>query len=139
VDLVLYAFQHGDAGDVFVQKAPAATIETLALAVKKVFRADNPLRIIGARQDEELYETLLTGEELARAEDVGDYFRVSADNRNLDDNSYFTAGQLRVSAMEDYNSHNVPRLDVDGMAELLLTLDCVREALPEQRKLRRAA
>jgi UDP-N-acetylglucosamine 4,6-dehydratase/5-epimerase len=139
VDLVLYAFQHAEAGDIFVQKAPSATIETLALAMKKVFRADNPVKIIGTRHGEKLYETLLTREERARADDLGGYFRIPADNRDLNYNGYFTEGQVHVSDAEDYNSHNVPQLDVDGMAELLLSLECVREALPERRKIRLAA
>jgi UDP-N-acetylglucosamine 4,6-dehydratase/5-epimerase len=139
VDLVLYAFQHGGAGDVFVQKAPSATIETLALAMKEIFGANNPIKIIGTRHGEKLYETLLTREEYARSEDLGGYFRIPADNRDLNYNSFFTEGQIRVSAMEDYNSHNVPRLDVDGMVDLLLTLDCVREALPKRPTMRLAA
>jgi UDP-glucose 4-epimerase len=140
VDLVLYAFEHGGAGDIFVQKAPSATIETLALAMKKIFQAEeHEVKIIGTRHGEKLYETLLTREELARAEDRVGYFRIPADNRDLNYNSFFTQGQIRVSAAEDYNSHNVPLLDVDGMVELLLTLDCVREALPVRRIRRLAA
>ena len=97
VDLVLYAFQHGEPGDIFVQKAPAATIETLALALKKLFEADNPIRVIGTRHGEKLYETLLTREEMARAEDLGGYYRVPADNRDLNYASYFSEGQQDVS------------------------------------------
>jgi UDP-N-acetylglucosamine 4,6-dehydratase len=132
VDLVLYAFQHGDPGDIFVQKAPAATIETLARALRKLCEADNEIRIIGTRHGEKLYETLLNREEMAKAEDMGDYFRVPADVRDLNYACYFSEGQRAVSEMEDYNSHNTRRLDVDGMMELLLKLDCVHEALAER-------
>jgi UDP-glucose 4-epimerase len=129
VDLVLYAFEHGNPGDVFVQKAPAATIETLAQALKKLFDADTEIRIIGTRHGEKLYETLLNREEMAKAEDMGGYFRVPADVRDLNYACYFSEGQRAVSEMEDYNSHNTRRLDVEGMVELLLKLDCVNEAL----------
>jgi UDP-glucose 4-epimerase len=129
VDLVIYAYQNGQPGDIFVQKAPAATIETLALAVKKVFAAKNPVSVIGTRHGEKLYETLLTREERAHAEDLGDYFRIPADTRDLNYSEYFTQGQETVSREEDYNSHNTRRLDVDGTVELLLKLDLVREEL----------
>jgi UDP-N-acetylglucosamine 4,6-dehydratase len=129
VDLVVYAFQNGQPGDIFVQKAPAATIETLALAVKKLFRADNPIQVIGTRHGEKLYETLLTREERARAEDRGDYFRIPSDNRDLNYSAYFTEGQETVSREEDYHSHNTRRLDVDETVELLLKLDLVQEEL----------
>lgn len=129
VDLVVYAFQNGEPGDLFVQKAPAATIETLALALKKVYGADNPLRVIGTRHGEKQYETLLTREEMARAEDLGGYFRVVADNRDLNYDRYYVEGEAKVSALEDYHSNNTQRLDVEQTAELLLTLDFVREDL----------
>jgi len=129
VDLVVYAFQNGQPGDIFVQKAPAATIETLAMAVKKVFRADNPIDVIGTRHGEKLYETLLTREERARAEDRGDYFRIPSDNRDLNYSAYFTEGKETVSREEDYHSHNAPRLGVDETVELLLKLDLVQEEL----------
>jgi UDP-glucose 4-epimerase len=129
VDLVLYAFEHGDPGDVFVQKAPAATIDTMARALKKLFDANNEMRIIGTRHGEKLYETLLNREEMAKAEDMGSYFRVPADVRDLNYACYFTEGQRAVSEMEDYNSHNTRRLNVDGVIELLRKLDCVNEAL----------
>jgi UDP-N-acetylglucosamine 4,6-dehydratase/5-epimerase len=129
VDLVLYAYQHGHAGDIFVQKAPAATIETLALAVRKVFTASSPVRVIGTRHGEKLYETLLTREEMAKAEDLGDYYRVVADNRDLNYAAYFTEGQKQVSKLEDYNSQNTRRLTVDQMAALLLKLDYIRDEL----------
>ncbi len=106
VDLVLYAFEHGQPGDLFVQKAPAATIETLAQAVKRVFQADNPIQIIGTRHGEKQFETLLTREEMIRAEDLGGYYRIPADNRDLNYDAYFTEGQEPLSQQEDYNSHN---------------------------------
>ena len=133
VDLVLYAFQNGRPGDIFVQKAPAATIETLAQALKTLLNADNPIGVIGTRHGEKLHETLLTREEMARAEDLGGYYRVSADARDLNYASYFTEGQAQVSLQHDYNSHNTRRLDVDGMMELLLKLDCVRRAMRGER------
>jgi len=128
VDLVDFAFEHGNPGDVFVQKAPAATIETLARALKKLFKGDNEIRIIGTRHGEKLYETLLTREEMARAEDMGDYYRIPADIRDLNYACYFTEGETEVAGNEDYNSHNTHRLDEDGMIELLLKLDFVRDA-----------
>jgi UDP-N-acetylglucosamine 4,6-dehydratase/5-epimerase len=129
VDLVVYAFEHGNPGDVFVQKAPAATIETLAKALKKLFKANSESRIIGTRHGEKLYETLLTREEMARAEDMGDYYRIPADIRDLNYACYFTEGETKVAGHEDYHSHNTRRLDEDGMIELLLKLDFVRGAL----------
>ena len=129
IDLVVYAFEHGNPGDVFVQKAPAATIETLAKALKKLFKANNEIRVIGTRHGEKLYETLLTREEMARAEDMGDYYRIPADIRDLNYACYFTEGEAKVSGHEDYHSHNTLRLDEDGLIELLLKLDFVRKAL----------
>ena len=129
VDLVIYAYEKGRPGDIFVQKAPAATIETLALAIKKLFKARTPIRVIGTRHGEKLYETLLTREERAHAEDLGNYFRIPADTRGLNYSEYFTQGQEAVSHEEDYHSHNTRRLDVDGTVKLLLKLDLVREEL----------
>ncbi|MCC7294454.1 MAG: polysaccharide biosynthesis protein, partial [Acidobacteria bacterium] len=134
VDLVLYAFKNARPGDIFVQKAPAATIETLARALLEIFKARNPLQIIGTRHGEKLYETLLTREELARAEDLGDYYRIPADNRGLDYNLYFTEGQERVSKENDYNSHNTRRLDTGEMADLLMKLALVRDELGTESK-----
>jgi UDP-N-acetylglucosamine 4,6-dehydratase/5-epimerase len=122
VDLVLYAFENARPGDIFVQKAPAATIQTVALAVKRVLKADNPVRIIGTRHGEKLYETLLTREEMARAEDLGIYYRIPADIRELNYDVYFTEGQEKVSRERDYTSHNTRRLDEDEMCGLLLKL-----------------
>ena len=129
VDLVVYAFQHGNPGDIFVQKAPAATIETLANALKRLFNANNEIRIIGTRHGEKLYETLLTREEMAKAEDMGEYYRISSDVRDLNYSLYFTEGETKVSGQEDYNSHNTHRLDEDSLIALLLKLDFVRAAL----------
>jgi UDP-N-acetylglucosamine 4,6-dehydratase len=129
VDLVVYAFQNGKPGDIFVQKAPAATISTLANALKRLFNANNEIRIIGTRHGEKLYETLLTREEMAKAEDMGDYYRIASDIRDLNYSCYFTEGETKVSCQEDYNSHNTRRLDEDGLIELLLKLDFVRSSL----------
>ena len=129
VDLVLYAFINGEPGDLFVQKAPAATIQVLAQAMKQVFRAENPIRLLGTRHGEKLYETLLTREEMARAEDLGEYYRVPADNRDLNYASFFTEGEIAVSRATDYHSHNTRQLDVDEMAALLRTLDVVKQGL----------
>jgi len=129
VDLVLWAFDHGNPGDVFVLKAPAATLETLAQAIRQVFKTDSPIQIIGTRHGEKLYETLLTREEMAVAEDMGDYYRVAADNRDLNYRLYFDTGRSEVSVKDDYNSHNTKRLSVDEMAEILLQLDIVQLAL----------
>lgn len=126
VDLVLYAFQHGQPGDLFVQKAPAATIETLAQAMLRVFGANNPVQIIGTRHGEKQYETLLTREEMIRAVDLGGYYRIPADNRDLNYDAYFTQGIEPLSQQEDYNSHNTRRLNVEEMAEMLLGLPEVR-------------
>ena len=139
VDLVLYAFEHGQPGDIFVQKAPSATIGTLAQAMKRLFKAKNPIQVIGTRHGVKLFETLLTREECARADDLGGYFRILADNRDLNYASYFTQGEVNVSGLEDYNSHNVRRLEIDNMAQLLLTLDCVQQALREKPAARAAA
>ena len=129
VDLVLYAFKHGAAGDIFVQKSPAATIEVVAKALLKLLKSENPMRIIGTRHGEKLYETLLNREEMAQAEDCGRYYRVPADGRDLNYASFFSQGKMEVSEALDYNSHNAERLDVDGMIRLLERLECVRDAV----------
>jgi UDP-glucose 4-epimerase len=129
VDLVLYAFEHGQPGDLFVQKAPAATIEILAQSVKRVFAAHNPIQIIGTRHGEKAYETLLTREEMLRALDLGSYFRVPADMRDLNYDAYFVEGQEQLSHLEDYNSHNTTLLDETAMAALLLRLEFVQNEL----------
>jgi UDP-glucose 4-epimerase len=133
VDLVLFAFQNGKPGDVFVQKAPAATLETLARALKQLLKAEVPVAVIGTRHGEKLYETLLTREEMARAEDLGGYYRVPADVRDLNYARYFTEGEAEVSLEHDYTSHNTRRLDVAEMLQLLLKLDCVQQAVRGER------
>jgi len=127
VNLVLYAFDNGAPGDIFVQKAPAATIETLSLAMKDLFNSDVPIKIIGTRHGEKLYESLLTREERVRAEDLKEYYRIPADNRDLNYNQYFSDGEVDMSKIEDYHSHNTRRLDTDGMKELLMKLPMIQE------------
>ncbi|MEG0021864.1 MAG: polysaccharide biosynthesis protein [Bacilli bacterium] len=123
VDLVIYAFQHGEQGDLFVQKAPAATIEVLAQAVKDLKKSNAEIKHIGTRHGEKLYEVLVTQEEMINAEDLGDYFRIPADNRNLNYGKYENLKDYGIEKVADYNSHNTKRLDVDGMKDLLLKLD----------------
>lgn len=122
VDLVAYAFVHGSPGDLFVQKAPAATIETLAQAIQELLNVDKPVRVIGTRHGEKLYETLLTREERLHAIDQGDYFRVPSDNRDINYNLYFSEGSGAIQEFEDYHSHNTQRLDVSKMKVLLKRL-----------------
>jgi len=130
VELVMYAFHHGASGDIFVQKAPAATIAVLTQALREVLgRPGHEVREIGTRHGEKLYETLLTREELARAEDLGSYYRIPADTRDLNYNLYFTEGGVEVSRQEDYHSHNTRRLVEDELIELLLKLDYVQQEL----------
>ncbi|BBV30250.1 UDP-N-acetylglucosamine 4,6-dehydratase/5-epimerase [Citrobacter cronae] len=127
VDLVLYAFEHGNNGDIFVQKAPAATIETLAIALKELMEIpEHPVHIIGTRHGEKLYEALLSREEMVAAEDMGEYYRVPPDLRDLNYGKYVEQGDQRISQIEDYNSHNTDRLDVEGMKKLLLKLAFIR-------------
>ena len=123
VDLVIYAFEHGEQGDLFVQKAPAATINTLAQAVKELKHSDVPINCIGTRHGEKLYEVLVTKEEMINAIDMGDYYRIPADNRNLNYQKYENAGNADLEKITEYNSHNTERLDVEGMKKLLLKLD----------------
>lgn len=132
VDLVLYAFEHGEPGDLFVQKAPATTIETLALAIKRIFKADNSIRIIGTRHGEKKHETLLTREEMIQAKDLGAYYRIPADNRDLNYDVYFSEGSASLPE-EDYNSYNSRRLNVDEMAEMLLRLEYIQEKLAKSK------
>ena len=123
VDLVIYAFENGKQGDLFVQKAPAATIKTLAEAIKELKKSDVQINHIGTRHGEKLYEVLVTKEEMLSAEDLGDYYRVPADNRNLNYQKYTDEGCADLTTVEEYNSHNTRRLDKEGMKELLLKLD----------------
>ena len=135
VDLVVYAFTHGRNGDLFVQKAPAATLSTLAQALKETYARIDPkygeseVRVIGTRHGEKLYETLVTREEMLRAEDMGDYYRIPCDTRDLNYDKFFTVGDERLSTIEDYHSHNTRRLDVEGMKALLLKLRFIQEDL----------
>jgi UDP-glucose 4-epimerase len=122
VDLVVYAFRNGKSGDLYVQKAPAATIGTLAEAVRRLFQINSRVTIIGTRHGEKLYETLLTREENARAEDLGEYYRVPADNRDLNYELYFSKGSEKLGTTEDYNSHNTKRLNLEEMVALLKEL-----------------
>lgn len=127
VDLVLFAFENANPGDMFVQKAPAATVETLAKALLDMYGSDSELKVIGTRHGEKLYESLLTREEKIKAEDMGGYYRIPADNRDLNYANYFSEGEIDMSTIEDYHSHNTERLDVEGMKKLLLKLDFIRE------------
>lgn len=129
VDLVLYAYQHGRQGDIFVQKSPAATILDLAQAVKEIFLAENEIKIIGTRHGEKLYETLLTREEMVKAEDIGKYYRIVSDNRDLNYSKYFEEGENKVSLQIDYNSHNAERLNVEKIKEVLLNLEYIKSQL----------
>lgn len=131
VDLVLYAFENGNQGDLFVQKAPAVTLDVLADSLKELYKADNEVKIIGTRHGEKLYETLVTREEMFRSEDMGDYFRIPADARDLNYDKYFVEGQTDISRIEDYHSHNTRRLNKDEMKELLLKLPEVRDNVNE--------
>ena len=129
VDLVLYAFEHGMQGDIFVQKAPASTVADLAQALKEVFSKNNPIRVIGTRHGEKLYESLISREEMAKAQDMGGYYRIPADNRDLNYAQYFSEGEERISHLEDYTSHNTERLNVGQVRQLLLKLDYIKEEL----------
>ena len=129
VDLVLYAYEHGQQGDIFVQKAPASTVADLAQALKEIFAKDNEIQIIGTRHGEKLYESLISREEMAHANDMGGYYRIPADNRDLNYAKYFSEGEEKVSHQDDYTSHNTLQLDVDGVKKLLLKLDFIQEQL----------
>ncbi|MFA5343049.1 MAG: polysaccharide biosynthesis protein [Kiritimatiellia bacterium] len=129
VDLVVYAFQHATPGDIFIQKAPAATIGNLAQALKNIFKADNPVKVIGTRHGEKLYETLLTREEMAKAEDCGDYFRIKADNRDLNYSTFVTEGEVKLSKLEDYHSHNTRQLKLKELEAMLRSLPYVKAEL----------
>ncbi|MFI3263712.1 MAG: polysaccharide biosynthesis protein [Rikenellaceae bacterium] len=126
VDLVIYAWQHGENGDLFVQKAPAATLDVLAESIKSLYHADTEVRVIGTRHGEKLYETLVTREEMAKAEDIGGYYRVPCDSRDLNYDKYFVDGNEEISTIEDYHSHNTKRLSVEEMTQLLLKLEMIQ-------------
>ncbi|ACM19817.1 UDP-N-acetylglucosamine 4,6-dehydratase and UDP-2-acetamido-2,6-dideoxy-alpha-D-xylo-hexopyranos-4-ulose 5-epimerase [Geotalea daltonii FRC-32] len=129
VDLVLYAYMHAVSGDIFIQKAPASTIMDLAVALKEIFNADNEIKIIGTRHGEKLYESLVNREEMARAVDLGGFYRIPADSRDLNYNKYFVEGEVSISQKEDYTSHNTRRLDVQEVKELMLKLDYIKGEL----------
>jgi len=129
IDLVLYAFKHARQGDIFVKKAPACTIGDLAIALKELFNAKNEIKIIGTRHGEKLYETLLTREEMAKAEDCGEYFRISADTRDLNYNKFFIEGESEISKQEDYNSHNTRRLNIEEIKEMVLKINFIQNEL----------
>jgi UDP-glucose 4-epimerase len=127
VDLVIFAFKNGHTGDIFVQKSPATTIGILAKALLELYNAKNEIKIIGTRHGEKLYETLVNREEMVKAEDLGNYYRIPADTRDLNYNKFFLEGQAQISQMEEYNSHNTSRLTIEETKQLLLKLDSVRE------------
>lgn len=129
VDLVLYAFEHGSNGDLFVQKAPAATLDVLAKALLELYDSKSQIRVIGTRHGEKLYETLVTREEMAKSIDMGYYYRIPCDTRDLNYDKFFVEGEENISMIEDYHSHNTNRLDVVGMKQLLLKLDIIKKDL----------
>nr|WP_156310895.1 MULTISPECIES: polysaccharide biosynthesis protein [Pseudomonas] len=129
VDLVLHAFENAEQGDIFVQKAPASTVADLAEALKQLFKRENPVKVIGTRHGEKLYESLISREEMAKADDMGRYYRIPADNRDLNYKKYFVEGEQHISELDDYTSHNTERLDIEGIKALLLKLDYIQEEL----------
>ncbi|MCX9039950.1 polysaccharide biosynthesis protein, partial [Citrobacter portucalensis] len=129
VDLVLHAFTNGLQGDIFVQKAPASTVNDLSLALSEIFQSEHNVKIIGTRHGEKLYETLVSREEMAKAEDMGRYYRIPADNRDLNYDKFIIAGKPEANDIEDYTSHNTKRLSVPEIKELLRTLDYVNDEL----------
>ena len=129
VDLVLHAFEHAEQGDIFVQKAPASTVADLAQALKELFSRENPIKVIGTRHGEKLYESLISREEMAKAEEMGRYYRIPADNRDLNYKKFFVEGERHISELDDYTSHNTERLNISGIKELLLKLDYIQEQL----------
>jgi UDP-glucose 4-epimerase len=129
VDLVLYAFENGKQGDLFVQKSPAATIQVLAQALIELYKSNSNIQVIGTRHGEKLYETLVNREDMLKAEDMGDYYRIPADNRDLNYAQYFSEGNEEVTTYEEYHSHNTNRLDVEGMKQLLFKLPIIRKEI----------
>ena len=129
VDLVLYAFTHGKQGDLFVQKAPASTVADLAEAIKQIFNVQIPVRVIGTRHGEKLYESLISREEMAKAEDMGNYYRIPADNRDLNYAQFFSEGEEKIAQLDDYTSHNTEQLNIEQVKKLLLKLDFIQEEL----------
>ncbi|MCK4707966.1 MAG: polysaccharide biosynthesis protein, partial [Gammaproteobacteria bacterium] len=129
VDLVIHAYEYGRQGDIFVQKSPASTVEDLVVALKDIFSSKNDINIIGTRHGEKLYETLVSREEMARVEDMERYYRVPADNRDLNYNKYFSNGEKKISTLNDYTSHNTEQLTVEQVKSVLMTLDFIRAEL----------
>ena len=127
--LTLYSFENANSGDIFIQKAPSSTIGDLVEAMKELFNSKTEVKVIGTRHGEKLYETLISREEKARCEDLGDYYRVPADNRDLNYNKYFSEGQKEISQFDDYTSFNTKRLNLSEIKQLLLKLDIIKEAL----------
>ncbi len=132
VELVLFAFEHGNSGDLFVNKAPAGSIGDLAIALKELFEAENNVTIIGTRHGEKLYETLCTREEMIKAQDMGDFYRIPSDNRDLNYAQYFSEGEEDISKIEDYHSHNTTQLSISEMKELLMKLPFIRNELYDE-------
>lgn len=132
VELVLFAFEHGNQGDLFVNKAPAGNIGDLAQALKEICNAENEVKIIGTRHGEKLYETLCTREEMVKAEDMGEFYRIPADNRDLNYARYFSEGEKDGTEIEDYHSHNTEQKDIEEMKKLLLQLDAVKDAIAKK-------
>jgi len=126
---VLYAFEHGQQGDIFVQKAPASTVADLAQALREIFSKNNPIKVIGTRHGEKLYESLISREEMAHAHDMGGYYRIPADNRDLNYAKYFSEGEEKIAEFDDYTSHNTHRLNVEQVKALLLKLDYIKDEL----------
>lgn len=129
VDLVLYAFENGKQGDLFVQKSPAATINTLAQALIELYQSNSQIKVIGTRHGEKLYETLVNREDMLKAEDMGNYYRIPADNRDLNYAQYYSEGQTEVNKYDEYHSHNTTRLDIEGMKQLLQKLPIIKKEI----------
>ena len=129
VDLVLYAFEHGKNGDLFIQKAPAATLQTLASSLIELYKSNSKVRVIGTRHGEKLYESLVTREEMAKSFDEGNYYRIPCDERDLNYDKFFVEGEETISKADDYNSHNTQQLDIEGMKKLLLKLDIINKEI----------
>lgn len=129
VDLVLHAFEHAEQGDIFVQKAPSSTVKDLATALNELFVGRSPVQVIGTRHGEKLFESLISREEMAKAQDMGRYYRIPADNRDLNYRKYFVEGEEKIAHVDDYTSHNTERLNVSAIKELLLKLDYIQEQL----------
>jgi UDP-glucose 4-epimerase len=127
VDLVLYAFENANQGDLFIQKAPSATVETLSKALIELYDSKSQIRVIGTRHGEKLYETLVNREDMIKAEDLGEYYRIPADNRDLNYDQYFSEGMHDIENLNEYHSHNTTLLDVEGMKKLLLKLPIIRK------------